>query len=66
LVIPVEPLLDVEDVARILGLRISQVYVIAESRDSQVRLPAVRIGRLLRFRIEDVQGYVQARAEATS
>jgi excisionase family DNA binding protein len=56
-----EPLLDVGEVARVLNLKVARVYALAESRDPATRLPAVRVGRLLRFRPEDVRRYVEER-----
>jgi excisionase family DNA binding protein len=60
----IEALLDVHDVARILGTSPGHVYDLAESRDPAVRLPHVKIRRLLRFRAEDVRAYVEARVSA--
>jgi excisionase family DNA binding protein len=54
-------LLDVRDVARVLNVKVGRVYALAESRDPAVRLPSVRIGRLLRFRAADVERYVDER-----
>jgi excisionase family DNA binding protein len=66
LLFAMEPLVDVDGAARILGLKVSRIYSLAESRDPHTRLPAVRIGRLLRFRPEDLRDYVAARAEEVS
>jgi excisionase family DNA binding protein len=62
-----EPLLTVEEVARALNLRVRQVYLLAEDRRPDRRLPSVKLGRLLRFRPEDVRAYVDAhRTEVAS
>jgi excisionase family DNA binding protein len=58
----VESLLTVADVARLLSLKPARVYALAEERDPAKRLPAVRIGRLLRFRAEDLDRFVAERA----
>lgn len=50
-----EPLMDVQDLAAFLNVSRSMVYKLAE----QGALPAVRIGRLVRFRRRDVAAYVQ-------
>lgn len=56
-----DPLLDVNDVARLLGVRPRRVYELAETRDQNVRLPAVRIGRTLRFRRADIERWTEER-----
>lgn len=50
-----EPLMDVQEVAAFLSVSKSMVYKLAE----QEALPAVRIGRLIRFRKCDVVEFVQ-------
>lgn len=50
-----EPLMDVQEVAAFLSVSKSMVYKLAE----QEALPAVRIGRLIRFRRRDVAAFVQ-------
>jgi excisionase family DNA binding protein len=50
-----EPLMDVQEVAAFLHVSKSMVYKLAE----QEALPAVRIGRLVRFRRRDVAAFVQ-------
>jgi len=57
----VEPLLTVGDVAPILGVSRRTVYELAESRDPTLRIPAVRIGGRLRFALDDIRAYVEAR-----
>ncbi len=53
-----EPLLTVDDVAALLGVSRDAVYDLAESRDPCTSLPAVRLGRRLRFRSIDVAAYI--------
>lgn len=50
-----EPLMDVQEVAAFLNVSRSMVYKLAE----QGALPAVRIGRLVRFRRRDAAAFVQ-------
>lgn len=50
-----EPLMDVQEVAAFLSVSKSMVYKLAE----QEALPAVRIGRLIRFGRRDVAAFVQ-------
>jgi len=57
----VSGLLTVRDVAELLAVPVGRVYALVESRDPAVRLPAVRLGRLLRFRREDIDSYIAER-----
>lgn len=50
-----EPLMSVREVAAFLSVSKSMVYKLAE----QEALPAVRIGRLIRFRRRDVNSFVR-------
>jgi excisionase family DNA binding protein len=50
-----EPLLTVQDVARLLGVPVSWVYEHAE----RGTLPSVRIGRYRRFVAEEIEAYIQ-------
>jgi excisionase family DNA binding protein len=51
-----EPWASVEDVARHLGISKDTVYRWIESRS----LPAHKIGRLWKFKLSDVDGWVRA------
>jgi excisionase family DNA binding protein len=51
-----EPLLTVDDVARMLNVRKSWVYIkTTETRE----LPSLKIGRFLRFRRSDIEAYIR-------
>ncbi len=54
-----EPLLRPSEVARLLACSTKTVYAWAASGF----LPSVRLGRLVRFRAEDVQQFVEAHAD---
>ena len=56
--IPIEELLDANDVARLLKSSRSWVYKAAENGT----LPVVRIGALLRFRPEAIRAFVEQSA----
>lgn len=60
---PIEPLLDANDVAKLLKVARKTVYALHRSRELQ----SVSIGAAVRFRPEDVRAYVErlARAPAT-
>lgn len=51
----IEPLLTLEQVATLLGVRPRRVYELVWHRG----LPAVRIGRRLRFRPEDLRAWLE-------
>lgn len=53
-----EGLLTVKHVARLLNVTTRRIYDLVESRDDDLRLPATRIGRTLRFRPADIETYV--------
>jgi excisionase family DNA binding protein len=55
----VERLLNAEEVARILHVSRSTIYVLIQRGD----LPAVHIGSLLRFLRRDIQHYIQEHAD---
>ena len=57
-VILVEPLLDADGVATLLGITRDRVYDLAAARDPRRSLTGIRIGRTLRFRLADVQAFV--------
>jgi excisionase family DNA binding protein len=60
---PMNALLTVDEAAQFLRVGKSALYRLVESRDESVRLPAVRIGqRRLRFRLEDLEQWVEERA----
>ena len=54
-------LLEVEDVANILGMRTDWVY--REVRAG--RLPHIRLGRAVRFRRESIEAWIQSREHGT-
>ncbi len=58
--IPLEPgqLLTAEEVAHFLQISRSLVFRLVQRGD----LPALRVGHLLRFRMQDVQQYIRNRA----
>ena len=56
-----EPLLTPEDVAKLLSCSGKVVYVWAE----RGLLPHVKLGRLVRFRAADVQGFIRAHWRGT-
>jgi excisionase family DNA binding protein len=58
-----EPLMTVEEVAEVTKLTKRRIYDLVELRDHD-RLPAVRIGRSLRFRRADVEKYIEQRVSA--
>jgi excisionase family DNA binding protein len=60
----VVPLLTTEDAARILNIRTRAIYGLVEERDPSKRLPAIRIGRRLRFRQEDLDRFIDQRRSA--
>ncbi len=53
---PAEPWVSVEEVARHLGVAKDSVYRWIESRG----LPAKKVGRLWKFRLTEVDGWVNA------
>src|SRR5437870_5130500 len=53
----------VDEAAPLLGVARRHVYTLAESRDPAARLPAVRIGRLLMFRPQDLKRWIEERVE---
>jgi excisionase family DNA binding protein len=53
---PLEPLVTVAEAATFLGVRIGTVYLWAETE----RIPSFKIGNLRRFRLSDLEDYVQA------
>jgi excisionase family DNA binding protein len=55
-----EPLLDAKKVGRLLGLHPQTVQRLARSRE----LPALRYGRIWRFRRSDVEAWIQSRVSA--
>jgi excisionase family DNA binding protein len=55
-------LLEVEDVANILGMRTDWVY--REVRAG--RLPHIRLGRAVRFRRESIEAWIQSRERGAS
>lgn len=55
-----EQLLTLHDVVRILQVKPSWVYDAVEGN----RLPAVKIGRFLRFRLEDIQAFIERHTTA--
>jgi excisionase family DNA binding protein len=57
----VEHLLTIDDVARVFNVPRRTVYYWAELRDPRRRLPAVKLGRVLRFRPSDVEAYLAER-----
>ena len=54
-----EPLLTADDVARLLGIPRSSVYEYA--RRAQDALPAVRVGRHVRFHRSDIERWLAER-----
>lgn len=58
-----ERLLSVNEVADLLGVKTWTVYEWAETRDEARRLPSVKVGRLRKFRVTDLEAWVDARAE---
>lgn len=55
-----EPWVDVDEVAAHLGVTRDSVYRWVESKN----LPARRVGRLLRFRLSEIDAWVEAGAGA--
>ncbi len=55
-------LLEVEDVANILGMRTDWAY--REVRAG--RLPHIRLGRAVRFRRESIEAWIQSRERGAS
>lgn len=53
----IAPLLDAKQVAALLGVSVRTVQQLAASR----QLPSVPVGRLVRFRPEDVEAFVASR-----
>ena len=53
------PLLNADGAAALLGITRDRLYDIAASRDAHDSLPAIRIGRTLRFRVSDIDAYVE-------
>ena len=52
---PLEPLLKAEDVARILSIGLSTVYLLQQRGD----IPSIHIGRSIRFRRSDIEDYIE-------
>jgi excisionase family DNA binding protein len=48
-------LLDAEQVADLLGLRVDHIYKLAR----QGRIPHLRFGRVLRFRVESIDRWLE-------
>jgi excisionase family DNA binding protein len=62
-----EPLLvGVDEAARLLSAARRQAYTPAESGDPAVHLPALRIGRLLRFRPRELKRWIEERVEGVA
>lgn len=59
-----EKLLTQEEVADILGIDTQTVKRIREDENEGQRLPAIRVGRLWRFKPSDVQAYIDRNATA--
>lgn len=53
--------LTIPQVASLLQVKPAQVYELTRARSSR-RLPAVKVGKFLRFRLTDVQAYVNGAA----
>jgi hypothetical protein len=62
-----EPLLvGVDEVALLLGAASRHVYTPARSSDPAIHLTAVRIGRLLRFRPQELKPWIEERVEGVA
>jgi excisionase family DNA binding protein len=58
-----DQLLTVEDVAR--RLQISPAWVRDHATRKQPRLPVVRVGKLLRFRREEIEKWIEDQSQRT-
>ncbi len=59
---PMRPLLRPAEAARILGVSRSQIYRLAALGE----IPHVRVGRSVRFRLEDLRAFVERRRVAAA
>ena len=55
-------LYDIRDVAKILGVKPSTVYTWIK----QGKIPHIRIGRLIRFTLEQIDGFLQGNIRQTT
>jgi excisionase family DNA binding protein len=55
----VERLLTVQEVAAVLRVPVSWVYERTRCRGSE-RIPHIKVGKYLRFRAEELKGYLEA------
>jgi len=58
----VPKLYDIRDVAKILGVKPSTVYTWIK----QGKIPHIRIGRLIRFTLEQIDGFLQGNIRQTT
>jgi excisionase family DNA binding protein len=56
-----QALLRADDVAELIAVDRKRVYELAAPWQGADRLPSVRFGRQIRFRLEDVQRFVEER-----
>ena len=55
-------LYDIRDVAKILGVKPSTIYTWIK----QGKIPHIRIGRLIRFTLEQIDGFLQGNIRQTT
>jgi len=58
----VPKLYDIRDVAKILGVKPSTIYTWIK----QGKIPHIRIGRLIRFTLEQIDGFLQGNIRQTT
>ena len=63
---PLPPdLLSAGTVARILGVSKAYIYELAQTwQPDDLRIPSIRIGRVVRFKATDVERYIEERRAA--
>lgn len=58
----VEPLVTVEEAAAFLGVQVGTIYLWAECE----RIPSYKVGNLRRFRLSELEAYLDARRSGPS
>jgi predicted DNA-binding transcriptional regulator AlpA len=53
----INPLLDEKAVAKILGL---SIQTLRNDRNTKMRIPFIKIGRSVRYRIEDIEDLIES------
>ncbi len=59
-----DPLLSRQEAARLLGVKVATLEVWASTR--RYELPFVKVGRLVKYRLSDLQAFVEERRRPVS